>query len=45
MARRGAGNETANEESQNLSYLQPEILPVQVMVDLLREVSHVVVSN
>ncbi|KAK8376205.1 hypothetical protein O3P69_008718 [Scylla paramamosain] len=37
MARRSGANLAASEEPQKLSYLQPEILPVQVMVDVLKE--------
>ncbi|XP_045113082.1 uncharacterized protein LOC123505615 isoform X2 [Portunus trituberculatus] len=34
---RGSTNLPAGEEAQKLNYLQPEILPVQVMVDVLKE--------
>ncbi|MPC27159.1 hypothetical protein E2C01_020324 [Portunus trituberculatus] len=36
---RGSTNLPAGEEAQKLNYLQPEILPVQVMVDVLKEIA------
>lgn len=46
MARRGKVEVTEDEKQNEISYLQPEILPVQVMVDVLKEVcySSVIVS-
>ncbi|XP_050686760.1 uncharacterized protein LOC126980675 [Eriocheir sinensis] len=37
MARRGAAREAQDEEPRTLSCLQPEILPVQIMIDVLQE--------
>ncbi|XP_071531091.1 uncharacterized protein [Panulirus ornatus] len=37
MARRGKVEVTVEEKQNEVSYLQPEILPVQVMVDVLKE--------
>lgn len=38
MARRGAAVEPPKEEQNALSYMQPEILPIQIMIDVLKEV-------
>lgn len=38
MARRGAAVEPPHEEQNALSYMQPEILPIQIMIDVLKEV-------
>ncbi|XP_047478630.1 uncharacterized protein LOC125031746 [Penaeus chinensis] len=37
MARRGAAVEPPQEEQNALSYMQPEILPIQIMIDVLKE--------